>query len=92
METLQSLKRGDIQLLIASDVASRGLDISALATVVSYELARDVDSHVHRIGRTGRQGIASYYHHHHYHQHYHHHHHHLNRLQDKQPQALPIHF
>ncbi|MBK6660242.1 MAG: ATP-dependent RNA helicase DbpA [Proteobacteria bacterium] len=43
-------------VLVASDVAARGLDIAELALVVNYELAADADTHLHRIGRTGRAG------------------------------------
>ena len=43
-------------VLVASDVAARGLDIAELALVVNYELASDADTHLHRIGRTGRAG------------------------------------
>ena len=43
-------------VLVASDVAARGLDIPALAMVVNFELPRDGDTYVHRIGRTGRAG------------------------------------
>ena len=43
-------------VLVASDVAARGLDIPLLAMVVNYELPRDADTYVHRIGRTGRAG------------------------------------
>ncbi|KAG0316710.1 ATP-dependent RNA helicase ddx42 [Dissophora globulifera] len=42
--------------LIATDVAARGLDIKSVRTVVNYDVARDIDSHVHRVGRTGRAG------------------------------------
>ncbi|KAG0216252.1 ATP-dependent RNA helicase ddx42 [Mortierella sp. GBA30] len=42
--------------LIATDVAARGLDIKSIRTVVNYDVARDIDSHVHRVGRTGRAG------------------------------------
>lgn len=44
------------RLLIATDVAARGLDIDALAAVINYDLSRDPQVHVHRIGRTGRKG------------------------------------
>jgi ATP-independent RNA helicase DbpA len=44
------------QVLVATDVAARGLDIKDLPLVVSYGLASDVDTHTHRIGRTGRAG------------------------------------
>ena len=43
-------------VLIASDVAARGLDISELAMVINFDIASDLDSHIHRIGRTGRAG------------------------------------
>ena len=43
-------------VLVASDVAARGLDIAELALVVNYELASDADTHLHRVGRTGRAG------------------------------------
>nr|WP_221178019.1 DbpA RNA binding domain-containing protein [Salinisphaera halophila] len=45
-------------VLVATDVAARGLDIAALPQVISYDIARDVDTHVHRIGRTGRAGAS----------------------------------
>lgn len=45
-----------ISILVATDVAARGLDIDALDAVINYELSRDPEVHVHRIGRTGRAG------------------------------------
>ncbi|KAK3845952.1 MAG: hypothetical protein J3R72DRAFT_418103 [Linnemannia gamsii] len=42
--------------LVATDVAARGLDIKSIRTVINYDVARDIDSHVHRVGRTGRAG------------------------------------
>ncbi|CAA0377483.1 unnamed protein product [Arabidopsis thaliana] len=56
METLQKFKSGVHHVLIATDVAARGLDIKSLKTVVNYDIAKDMDMHVHRIGRTGRAG------------------------------------
>jgi len=56
MEAIQQIKKNEVQIVVATDVAARGLDISGLATVINFELARDVDSHVHRIGRVGRKG------------------------------------
>lgn len=47
-------------VLVATDVAARGLDIASLPLVVSYDLARDIDTHTHRIGRTGRAGEAGH--------------------------------
>jgi len=54
--TLASFKAGKIQFLIATNVASRGLDITDLPYVVSYDIPEDADTYVHRIGRTGRAG------------------------------------
>jgi len=45
-----------VSILVATDVAARGLDIDALDAVINYQLARDVEVHIHRIGRTGRAG------------------------------------
>jgi ATP-dependent RNA helicase DDX42 len=49
-------KNGSIEIMIATDVAARGLDVRAIKTVVSYDPPKDKDSHTHRIGRTGRMG------------------------------------
>ncbi|MGI8998856.1 MAG: DEAD/DEAH box helicase [Candidatus Limnocylindria bacterium] len=54
--TLASFKAGKIQFLIATNVASRGLDITDLPYVVSFDIPEDADTYVHRIGRTGRAG------------------------------------
>jgi superfamily II DNA/RNA helicase len=56
METLEAFKRGDITLLVASDVAARGLDITGLSHVFNYDVPQDAEAYVHRIGRTGRAG------------------------------------
>ncbi|KAG7667857.1 hypothetical protein Ndes2526B_g01740 [Nannochloris sp. 'desiccata'] len=56
MEILSSFKKGIFHVLVATDVAARGLDIKTLKTVVNYDAAKDIDTHVHRIGRTGRAG------------------------------------
>lgn len=56
METLQKFKAGIYHVLVATDVAARGLDIKSIKSVVNYDIARDMDMHVHRIGRTGRAG------------------------------------
>ncbi|GMH30854.1 hypothetical protein Nepgr_032697 [Nepenthes gracilis] len=56
METLQKFKGGTYHVLIATDVAARGLDIKSIKSVVNFDTARDMDMHVHRIGRTGRAG------------------------------------
>eukprot|EP00850_Spirogloea_muscicola_P012567 SM000082S22809 [mRNA] locus=s82:13116:16227:- [translate_table: standard] len=56
MEVLKQFKAGVHHVLVATDVAARGLDIKSIKTVVNYDMAKDMDSHVHRIGRTGRAG------------------------------------
>jgi len=53
---LASFKSGRITVLVATDVASRGLDISDVTHVINYDLPASIDSYVHRIGRTGRAG------------------------------------
>jgi ATP-dependent RNA helicase RhlE len=55
---LRDFKSGALRILVATDVASRGLDIEQLPHVVNYELPADVESYVHRIGRTGRAGLT----------------------------------
>ncbi|KAH7639632.1 ATP-dependent RNA helicase ddx42 [Dermatophagoides farinae] len=60
-KVITGFKRKESDVLIATDVAARGLDISHIRTVINYDLALDIDTHTHRIGRTGRageQGIA----------------------------------
>lgn len=56
MEILQQFKSGTYHVLIATDVAARGLDIKSIKSVVNFDIAKDMDMHVHRIGRTGRAG------------------------------------
>ena len=53
-KALKSFKSGDIRVLIATDIAARGIDISGLEHVVNYELPNISETYVHRIGRTGR--------------------------------------
>ena len=56
--TLAALKQGELQVVVATDVAARGIDIASLPVVVNYDLARSPADHIHRIGRTGRAGEA----------------------------------
>ncbi|XP_052622175.1 DEAD-box ATP-dependent RNA helicase 24 isoform X3 [Lactuca sativa] len=56
MEILNKFKSGIYHVLVATDVAARGLDIKSIKSVVNFDIARDMDMHVHRIGRTGRAG------------------------------------
>ena len=53
---LESFKTGDIRVLVATDIAARGLDINDLTCVVNYDLPNIPETYVHRIGRTGRAG------------------------------------
>jgi ATP-dependent RNA helicase RhlE len=53
---LSEFKQGDLQVLVATDIAARGIDISELPHVVNYELPNVPEDYVHRIGRTGRAG------------------------------------
>lgn len=57
-EVLVRFANRSCAVLVATDVAARGLDIAALPLVVSYDIAHDPDTHTHRIGRTGRAGHA----------------------------------
>lgn len=53
---LESFKRNEIQILLATDVASRGIDIDNVTHVINYELPETFEDYIHRIGRTGRAG------------------------------------
>ena len=56
METLEKFKQGEIQILVASDVAARGLDIVDMSHVFNFDVPFSPEDYVHRIGRTGRAG------------------------------------
>lgn len=56
-QVLMQFKHHSANLLVATDVAARGLDVEALPVVINYELPHDQDTYVHRIGRTGRAGL-----------------------------------
>jgi len=58
LEKLQRFKAGKLRVLVASDLASRGIDIPQLPIVINYELPRSPKDYIHRIGRTGRAGIS----------------------------------
>lgn len=55
-ETLQAFKDGDVILLVCSDIAARGLDVSGVSHVFNFDVPLHADDYVHRIGRTGRAG------------------------------------
>lgn len=54
--TVEKLKDGEIDILVATDVAARGLDVDRISHVINYDLPHDQEAYVHRIGRTGRAG------------------------------------
>ncbi|EJF65973.1 pre-mRNA-splicing ATP-dependent RNA helicase PRP28 [Dichomitus squalens LYAD-421 SS1] len=53
---LQSLRTGDADLLVATDLAGRGIDVQDVTLVINYQMANTIEAYVHRIGRTGRAG------------------------------------
>jgi superfamily II DNA/RNA helicase len=58
MQALEAFKRGEIEVLVATDVAARGLDIAELPFVINYDLPYNAEDYIHRIGRTGRAGAS----------------------------------
>jgi superfamily II DNA/RNA helicase len=58
MAALESFRKGDVSLLVASDVAARGLDIPAVSHIFNFDVPHHPDDYVHRIGRTGRAGLS----------------------------------
>ncbi len=58
MQALDAFKRGEIEALVATDVAARGLDIAELPAVINFDLPFNAEDYVHRIGRTGRAGAS----------------------------------
>lgn len=55
-KVITKFKKREVDIMVATDVAARGLDIPHIRTVVNYDIARDIDTHTHRVGRTGRAG------------------------------------
>jgi ATP-dependent RNA helicase DeaD len=55
-EVFRSLRNGAIQILVATDVVGRGIDVSTVSHIINYDLPDDCDDYVHRVGRTGRMG------------------------------------
>lgn len=53
---VERLKKGDLDVIVATDVAARGLDVPRISHVINYDIPHDTESYVHRIGRTGRAG------------------------------------
>ena len=58
IRTLEDFRSGNIRILVATDVAARGLHVEGISHVVNYTLPRDAEDYVHRIGRTGRAGAT----------------------------------
>jgi superfamily II DNA/RNA helicase len=58
LATLEGFKKGEVSVLVATDVAARGLDIAELPAVINYDLPYSPEDYVHRIGRTGRAGAS----------------------------------
>jgi ATP-dependent RNA helicase RhlE len=58
LKALSAFKQGDMRVLVATDIAARGLDIEALPHVVNFDLPHVAEDYVHRIGRTGRAGLS----------------------------------
>ena len=56
--TLTKLRHGDVKVLVATDVAARGIDINGITHVINYDLPKFAEDYVHRIGRTGRAGAS----------------------------------
>ena len=54
--TVDQLKRGKLDIIVATDVAARGLDVARVSHVLNYDIPTDTESYIHRIGRTGRAG------------------------------------
>ena len=54
--TIGQLRNGDLDILVATDVAARGLDVERISHVVNFDIPQDAESYVHRVGRTGRAG------------------------------------
>ena len=55
-KTVDQLKRGQLDIVVATDVAARGLDVARISHVINFDIPYDVEAYVHRIGRTGRAG------------------------------------
>ncbi len=56
LRALRMLKNNEVQILLATDVASRGIDIKDITHVINYDVPGTYNDYVHRIGRTGREG------------------------------------
>ena len=57
---IEAFRAGRMKVLVATDVAARGLDIEDITLIVNYEVPRGLDSYVHRVGRTGRNDATGH--------------------------------
>jgi len=57
MENLDAFKNGEVQVLVATDVVGRGIDIQGVKQVINFDMPQNIDKYAHRIGRTGRAGM-----------------------------------
>src|SRR5690606_14947344 len=57
-QALLNFKNGKIRVLVATDIAARGIDIDELSTVINYDLPESPETYIHRMGRTGRAGLS----------------------------------
>ena len=57
---MKSFRNADIQYLIATDVAARGIDVTGVTHIYNYDIPETVETYIHRIGRTGRAGEKGY--------------------------------
>ena len=53
---MHAYRSGALGILVATDVAARGLDVKAIKSVINFDLPKDIETHIHRVGRTGRAG------------------------------------
>ena len=56
LRVMNDFKQGYFRYLIATDVAARGIDVDNITLIINYDIPKDKESYVHRIGRTGRRG------------------------------------
>jgi ATP-dependent RNA helicase RhlE len=59
-QAVEGFRGGKYRVLVATDIAARGLDIDGIQTVINYEVPDSPDTYVHRVGRTGRSGEAGH--------------------------------
>ena len=57
--TIERFKNGKLDILVATDVAARGLDVERISHVINFDIPNDIEAYVHRIGRTGRAGARA---------------------------------